>query len=83
MKFCVVCKMHVTSFERLNIDPHEMYSDSDVWESLQKVNLQERIENLPHKLKTPVDRNGDRLSVGERQMLYLARACLQDTKVTE
>ncbi|XP_033610700.1 multidrug resistance-associated protein 5 isoform X5 [Cryptotermes secundus] len=66
---------------RLNIDPHEMYSDSDVWESLQKVNLQERIENLPHKLKTPVDRNGDRLSVGERQMLYLARACLQDTKV--
>jgi ABC-type multidrug transport system fused ATPase/permease subunit len=60
-----------------------MYSDSEVWESLQKVNMQERIENLPHKLNNPVDRNGDRLSVGERQMLYLARASLQNTKVTE
>jgi ABC-type transport system involved in cytochrome bd biosynthesis fused ATPase/permease subunit len=79
----VVCKMHVTRFERLNIDPHEMYHDSEVWESLQKVNLRERILSLPHKLNTPVDRNGDRLSAGERQMLYLARASLQDTKVTK
>lgn len=66
---------------RLNIDPHELYSDSEVWESLQKVSMRERIENLPHKLSTHVDRNGDRLSFGERQMLYLARASLQDTKV--
>jgi ABC-type multidrug transport system fused ATPase/permease subunit len=75
--------MHMTCFERLNIDPHEVYHDSEVWDSLQKVNLRERIESLPHKLSTPVDRNGDRLSAGERQMLYLARASLQDTKVTK
>lgn len=75
--------MHVNCFERLNIDPHEMYHDSEVWESLQKVNLLERIVSLPHKLNTPVDRNGDRLTAGERQMLYLARAALQNTQVTK
>jgi ABC-type multidrug transport system fused ATPase/permease subunit len=66
----------------MNIDPHNMYSDSEVWKSLQKVDLSERIENLPHKLNTLVDRNGDKLSVGERQLLSLARAWLRDIKVT-
>jgi ABC-type multidrug transport system fused ATPase/permease subunit len=75
--------MHVPvyCFDRLNIDPHNKYSDLEVWESLQKVNLRERIEKLPYKLNTPVDRNGDKLSVGERQLLSLAKAWLMDIKV--
>jgi len=78
----ILCKMHACCFDRLNIDPQNMYSDSEVWESLQKVNLCERIENLPHQLNTLVDRNGVKLSVGERQLLSLARAWLRDIKVT-
>jgi len=78
----VLCKTHACCFDRLNIDPQNMYSDSEVWESLQKVNLCERIENLPHQLNTLVDRNGVKLSVGERQLLSLARAWLRDIKVT-
>jgi ABC-type multidrug transport system fused ATPase/permease subunit len=74
--------MHVCCFDRLNIDPHDMYGDSKVWESLQMVNLLDRIKKLPHKLNTPVDRNGVQLSVGERQLLSLARAWLRDIKVT-
>jgi ABC-type multidrug transport system fused ATPase/permease subunit len=74
--------MHVSCFDRLNIDPHNMYSDVEVWESLQKVNLHERIEKLPHQLNTPVDRDGDRLSAGDRQLLSLARASLRNVKVT-
>jgi len=66
---------------RLNIDPNNVYSDSLVWESLQKVNLWERIKKLPHQLNTLVDRNGVKLSAGERQMLSLARAWLRDIKV--
>lgn len=66
---------------RLNIDPRNIYSDLQIWESLQKVNLQERIERLPHQLNTRVDRNGDKLSVGERQLLSLARAWLRNIKV--
>jgi ABC-type multidrug transport system fused ATPase/permease subunit len=64
------------------MDPRMEYHDSELWESLQKVKLQERIKSLPQQLNTPVDRNGDKLSVGERQLLYLARACLRDVKVT-
>jgi ABC-type multidrug transport system fused ATPase/permease subunit len=74
--------MHVCCFYRLNIDPHNVYGDSRVWESLQKVNLLERIKQLPHQLNTLVDRNGVKLSVGERQLLSLARAWLRDIKVT-
>jgi ABC-type multidrug transport system fused ATPase/permease subunit len=74
--------MHVCYFDRLNIDPNNVYSDSRVWESLQKVNLGERIKKLPHQLNTLVDRNGVKLSVGERQLLTLAKAWLRDIKVT-
>ncbi|KAJ9576684.1 hypothetical protein L9F63_025417, partial [Diploptera punctata] len=44
-------------------------------------NLKERIESLPEKLNAPVDRSGDSLTAGERQLLCLARACLKDIKV--
>jgi ABC-type transport system involved in cytochrome bd biosynthesis, fused ATPase and permease components len=78
----ILCKMHVCCFDRLNIDPDNVYSDLEVWESLEKVNLRECIENLPHQLDSQVDRDGDKLSVGERQLLSLARAWLKDVKVT-
>jgi hypothetical protein len=78
----VLCKMHVCCCDRLNIDPHNAYSDSEVWESLEKVNLLERIKQLPHQLNTLVDRNCVKLSVRERQLLSLARASLSDIKVT-
>jgi ABC-type multidrug transport system fused ATPase/permease subunit len=78
----VLYKMHVCCFDRLNIDPNNVYSDSRVWESLQKVNLSERIKMLPRELNTLVDRNGVKLSAGDRQLLSLARAWLRDVKVT-
>jgi ABC-type multidrug transport system fused ATPase/permease subunit len=74
--------MHVCCFDRLNIDPHNRYSDSQLWESLQKVNLWKHIQKLPHQLNTLVDRNGVKLSAGQRQLLSLARAWLRDIKVT-
>lgn len=78
----VLYKMQVCCFDRLNIDPNNMYSDLEVWESLQKVHLLERIKNLPHQLNTLVDRNGVKLSAGDRRLLSLARAWLGDIRVT-
>ena len=78
----VLYKMRACCFDRLNIDPNNVYSDSKVWESLQNVNLCERIKKLPHQLNTLVDRNGVKLSAGERQLLSLARAWLRNIKVT-
>lgn len=65
----------------MNLDPSQNYSNHELEESLQKVNLTECIDHLPRKLNAPVDRNGDKLSAGQRQLLCLARACLKDTKV--
>jgi ATP-binding cassette subfamily C protein CydCD len=53
-------------------------SDSDVWETLRKVALEERVQALPQGLDTPVGEDGAGLSGGERARLALARIVLSD-----
>ncbi|KAG8247923.1 Canalicular multispecific organic anion transporter 1 [Homalodisca vitripennis] len=66
---------------RMNLDPFEMYSDSDVWRALELAHLSEFTKTLSLGLQHTISESGENLSVGQRQLICLARAVLRKTKV--
>ena len=53
---------------------HEGATDRDVETALEELGLGPWVASLPHALDTPVGERGEALSVGERQLVALARA---------
>ena len=66
---------------RKNLDPLDKHRDDELWNVLEEVNLKSLVECFEGQLDYELLQRGENLSVGERQLICLARTLLQQSKI--
>lgn len=62
---------------RDNLDPEKKYQDSSIWEALEKVQMKKMFTSLDKE----INGNADGLSLGQKQLVCIARAILKNNKI--
>ncbi|KAI9592802.1 P-loop containing nucleoside triphosphate hydrolase protein [Syncephalis fuscata] len=66
---------------RFNLDPLGKCTDKDLWDALQIAGLHDKISCFPDKLDAALGAEGESFSMGEKQLISLARAIVRNTQI--
>jgi ABC-type multidrug transport system fused ATPase/permease subunit len=66
---------------RSNLDPFGSCSDEKIWEALEAVQLKEVVQNLENLLETQLEDNKFSFSIGQSQLICIARAIIRPSKI--